>query len=129
MANILTFDTDLIFPETKVELDMSGATTPAEMIAKIQDNLLLTGLISTFCTAATAAIKTTKKSNKCSKNKKASVASSTNTDLVLSSVTFSENNFNILLMCLVQAMTLQQQSPPNNPSKEPTGGQNTDSQK
>jgi len=53
MENILAFDTDLIFPELKVELDMSGATTPADTIAKIQDDLLSTRLILTFQTMAT----------------------------------------------------------------------------
>jgi len=48
MANILTYDTDLIFPKTKLEMDLSGATTPTKMIAKIKNNLLSTGLISTF---------------------------------------------------------------------------------
>jgi len=52
MANILTFDTDLIFPEAKLELNMSGATTPADMIAKIQDDLLSTEPISTFQSTA-----------------------------------------------------------------------------
>jgi len=51
-TNILAFDTDLIFPKTKVELEMSGAMTPADMIAKIQDNFLSAGLISTFRTTA-----------------------------------------------------------------------------
>jgi len=35
MANILMYNTDLIFPETKMELDMSGASMPAATIAKI----------------------------------------------------------------------------------------------
>jgi len=48
MENILAFDTDLIFPESKVELNMCRATTPADMIAEIQDDLLLTSSISTF---------------------------------------------------------------------------------
>jgi len=48
MTNILTYNTDLIFPETKLELEMSGSMTPASMIAKIQDDLLSTGSISTF---------------------------------------------------------------------------------
>ncbi len=48
MANILTYDTDLIFPEMKLKMDMSGATTPAETIAKIQDDLLSMGSILTF---------------------------------------------------------------------------------
>jgi len=53
MANILMFDTDLIFLETWIEMDMSGKTTPAKTIAKLQDNLLLTGSISTFQMTAT----------------------------------------------------------------------------
>ena len=48
MENILAFDTDLIFPESKVELNMSGVSTPAATISKIQDNLLSTSSISTF---------------------------------------------------------------------------------
>jgi len=40
MVNILAYNTYLLFPKTKVELDMSGATTPADMIAKIEDDLL-----------------------------------------------------------------------------------------
>jgi len=48
MANILTYDTDLIFPETQLDFEIAGANTPAETITKIQDNLLSTGLISTF---------------------------------------------------------------------------------
>jgi len=54
MTNILMYDTDLIFPETKVELEISGSSTPASMIAKIQDDLLLTGSISTFRSMATS---------------------------------------------------------------------------
>jgi len=53
MENILTFDTDLMFPATKMIIDLSGATTPAETIAKIQDDLLLVSLILTFRTATT----------------------------------------------------------------------------
>jgi len=96
---------------------MSGATTPAETIAKIHDGLLLTSSILTFCTAATVATQTTEKSNKHSKPKKASEASSTNMDVVFSSVTFSENDLSSLLACLVQAMTLQQKSPPKKLTK------------
>jgi len=65
MTNILTFNMDLIFPETKIELEMSGALTPADMIAKIQDDLLSTGSISTFHTTATRNTQATKKSTKC----------------------------------------------------------------
>jgi len=42
MTNILTYDMDLIFPETKVELEILGSSALASMIAKIQDNLLST---------------------------------------------------------------------------------------
>ena len=53
MTNILTYDMDLIFPETKVELEILGLSTPASTIAKIQDDLLLTGSISNFQSMAT----------------------------------------------------------------------------
>jgi len=59
MANILTYDTDCIFPKTKSELVMVGATTLAKTIAKIQDNLLSTGSISTFRSMATTTMKHT----------------------------------------------------------------------
>jgi len=48
MENILTFNTDLMFPATKMIIDLSGAMTPAEMITKIQDDLLSVSLIPTF---------------------------------------------------------------------------------
>jgi len=96
MANILTFDMDLIFPETRIEMDMSGATTPAETIAKLQDNLLLTGLISTFHTMASKTSRATRKSSQ--KVKTTTASSSTNdTDSVLSSGTFSEQDLSFLL--------------------------------
>jgi len=59
MANILTNNTDLIFPETKLDLDMVGANTLAETIAKIQNDLLSTGSISTFRSMATTTMKHT----------------------------------------------------------------------
>jgi len=129
MVNILTYITDLIFPETKLEMDMSGATTPVEMIAKIQENLLSTGSISTFQTTATRASQGTKKSTWWTKTPTALDASTTDTDSVFSLVNFSEQDLSILLAQLVQAMTLHQKSPPQNQLKKPTSGQNTGSKK
>jgi len=48
MMNILMYNTDFIFPETKVEPEILGSSTLASTIAKIQDDLLSTGSISTF---------------------------------------------------------------------------------
>jgi len=98
-------------PETKPELDMSGATTPTETIAKIQDDLLSTGSISTFHTTMTHASCATQKSAKCTKTNIATDASTTNTYLVFNLVTLSENDLSILLAQLAQAVTLQQKSP------------------
>jgi len=50
---IQTFNTNLIFPETHAEMEMSGDTTPADTNAKIEDNLLSMQLISTFHTMTT----------------------------------------------------------------------------
>jgi len=97
MVNILTFDTDLIFPETRIEMDMSGKTTPAETITKLQDDLLSTGSISTFRTTATTTSRATRKSSR--KSKATTTSSSTNdTDSVLSSATFSEQELSFLLV-------------------------------
>jgi len=48
MENILTFNTDLMFPATKMIIDLSRATMLVEMIAKIQDDLLSASSILTF---------------------------------------------------------------------------------
>jgi len=64
MENILAFDTNLIFPKTKVVTDLSGASTPAEIIAKIQNDLLLKGCISMFCPNSTMILQAVHKSTK-----------------------------------------------------------------
>ncbi len=120
IANILTFDMDLIFLETKVELDMSRATTPAEMIAKIQDDLLSTSSISTFHTATTMATQTTKRVTSALNPKRPQKPH-------LPTLTQYSAQSHFLRMTL--ALTLQQKSPPKNSSKEPIRGQNTGSQK
>jgi len=89
MANILTYDADLIFPETKLDLDMVGATTPAKTIAKIQDDLLSTRSISTFRSTAAATTKqthATQKSTFCAKMPKSNATATTDTNLVISLV-------------------------------------------
>jgi len=96
MANILAFDTDLIFPKTRVEMDMLEATMLADTITKLQDDLLLTGSISTFCTMATKPSQATRKST-------TAASSTTNTDLVFSSATFSEKDLSFLIAQLMQA--------------------------
>jgi len=112
------------FPEMKVELEMSGAMTPADMIAKIQDDLLSTGSISTFCTATTRASQVTTKSTSCAKTNKGNDTSTTDTNSVFSLVTFSENDLSILLAWHAHAMTLQQTSSNKPNPKEQTQGQN-----
>jgi len=87
IGNVLTFNTDLIFPETRVKMDMSGATPLANTIAKIQDDLLSTGSISTFQMAATRAIHSMRKSTKQPQTGTATDSSTTNIDLVFSSAT------------------------------------------
>jgi len=122
MANILTYDTDLIFPETQLDLEMVGANTPAETIVKIQDDLLSTGLILTFQSTATATTKqtqVTRKSSSRTKTPKSNATATTDTDLVTSSVTLSEGDIQTLLFWLMQAMNMQQNNPKQ---KEQTGG-------
>jgi len=132
MSNILAYNTDLIFLKTKLELDMSRATTPAKTIAKIQDDLLSTGSISTFQSLAMAATKQSRamwKSMMRSKPTESSTNSNTNTNMVISLVTLSESNIQVLLTWLTQAMNLQNSNKNKTTSKEPTDSQNTGSQK
>jgi len=131
MTNILTYDTDLIFLETKVELEMSGSSTPASMIAKIQDDLLSTGSISTFRLSATSAstnTRTTRHSTTRSKATKSKTTTAKESDSFTSPGNLSESNLHILLTRLTQALTIQN-TVQLNTSKEPTGGQNTGSKK
>jgi len=129
MTNILTYDTDLIFPETKVELEMSGSTSLAPMIAKIQDDLLSTGSISTFRSLVTSASTNThamRCSTTRSKATKSKTTKATDSDSVTSSVNLSESDLHILLTRLTQALNVQIIAPLTT-NKEPTGGQNTGS--
>jgi len=129
MANILTYNMDLIFPETKLDLDMAGANTLAKTIAKIQDDLLSTGSISTFRSMATTTMKHTqaaKKSTSRAKTTKSNATASTNTDSVISLVTLSEGNIQTLLLGLMQAMNMQNN---NTKQNEQTRGQNAGSHK
>ncbi len=123
MVNILTFDTDLIFLEMRIEMDMSGKTTPAKTIAKLQDDLLLTGSISTFRMMATTKSRATRKSSQKS-NTTTTSSSTNNTDLVLSSATFSEQDLSFLLARLMQAMSVQQQQNKQTQNNKQTGGHN-----
>jgi len=63
MANILTFNMDLIFPAIKLELDL----LPMETIAILQIDLLSTGSISTFRTTATIATRANKRARNTTK--------------------------------------------------------------
>jgi len=126
MANIMAFDTDSMFPKTKIELEMSGATTPANTIMKIQDNLLSAGSISTFRTMATKATKNTWKS-KCVKINTPMASKTTDTELVFSASTLTEQDLGFLLTCLMQAM--QMQNGQNTNTNESTSNQKAGSQK
>jgi len=130
MLNILMYNTDLIFPETKVELKILGLSTPALTIANIQDDLLLTVSISTFQSMATTATTNTwamRQSNVHPKTIKAKTKA-TDSESVTSSVTLSESNIQILITRLTQALNMQNNAT-NNTTKEPTGSHNTGSKK
>jgi len=110
MANILTYNTDLIFSETNVELEMLGVSTPASTIAKIQDDLLSTGSISTFHSTMTSATTNTcamRCSTAQSKTTKPKANTTTKSDSVTSLVTLSESDLQILLTRLVQALHMK----------------------
>jgi len=109
MDNILSFDTDLMFPATKMIIDLSGATTLAETIAKIQDDLLSASSISTFWMAATKTSRATCKSTKWLQFNPTIKMAMSDMEKVFSTGTFSEKDLSFLLDCLLQAMKVQQQ--------------------
>jgi len=126
MDNILSFDTDLMFPATKMIIDLLGATTPAETIAKIQDDLLSASSISTFQTAATKTSRAMHKSMKRLQFDLTVETAMSKTDSVFSTGTFSEKDLSFLLDHLMQAMKVQHQSENQDSSKkEPPGGKVT----
>jgi len=118
MDNILLFDTDLMFPATKMSIDLLGATTLAETIAKIQDDLLSASSISTFWMAATKTSRAMCKSTKWLQFNSTIKTAMSDTDLVFSTGTFSEKDLSYLLNCLMQAMQVQQQSEKQDSSKK-----------
>jgi len=90
------------------------------------------GLISTFCSSATSPTTYTRAmqwSTMCSKTTKPKPNSTTDTNSVTSLVTLSESDIQILLTRLMQAINMKNNTNNNTPTKEPTGGQNTGSQK
>jgi len=130
MENILTFDTDLMFPATKMIIDLSGATTPAETIAKIQDDLLSASSISTFRTTATKTSRATRKSTKRLQFDPTVKTAMSDTDSVFSTGTFSEKDMSYLLDRLMKAMQVQQKPEAANLSqKKPPGGEVTGREK
>jgi len=129
MDNILSFDTDLMFPATKMIIDLSGATTLAETIAKIQDDLLSASSISTFRMAATKTSRATCKSTKWLQFNPTIKMAMSDMEKVFSTGTFSEKDLSFLLDRLMQAMKVQQQSEtPTSSQKEPPGGKVTGKQ-
>ncbi len=130
MENILTFDMDLMFPATKMIINLSGATTPAEMIAKIQDDLLSASSISTFQTTTTKTSRATWKSTKRLQFDPTVKTAMSDTDSVFSTGTFSEKDMSYLLDRLMKAMQVQQKTEAANLSqKKPPGGEVTGREK
>jgi len=126
MENILTFDMDLMFPPTKMIIDLSGATTPAETIAKIQDNLLSASSISTFRTAATKTSRAMWKSTKWLQFDLTVKTAMSYTDSVFSTGTFSDKDLTHLLDHLMKAMQVQNKTEAaNSLPKEPPSGDTT----
>jgi len=130
MTNILTYDMDLIFPETKVELEISGSSTLALTIAKIQDDLLLTGSISTFRSMATTATTLHGQRDEAMRTQKQSKLKQKQQTWRQSRALspLSESNIQILITRLTQALNMQNNATTNT-TKEPTSGQNTGSKK
>jgi len=118
MENILMFDTDLMFPATKMIIDLSGATTPAETIAKVQDNLLSVSSILTFQTAATKTSRAMWKSTKWLQFAPTIKTAMSDMDSVFSTGTFSEKDLSYLLDRLMKAMQVQQKPEAANSSKK-----------
>jgi len=118
MDNILTFNTALMFPAAKMITDLPRATTLAEMIANIQDDLLLASSISTFRTVATKTSRTMCKSTKRLQFNPTVKMAMSNIDLVFSIETFSEKDLSYLLNCLMQAMQVQQKLETKDSSKK-----------
>jgi len=122
MDNILTFDTNLMFPATKMIIDLSRATTPAETIAKIQDDLLSASSISMFRTAATKTSRATHKGTKHLQFDPTIKMAMSDTESVFSTGTFPEKDLSYLLNCLMQAMQVQQQPEATDSSKKELPG-------
>ena len=110
-------------------IDLSGATTLAETIAKIQDDLLSASSISTFWMAATKTSRAMRKSTKQLQFDPTIKTAMSNTESVFSTGTFSEKDLSFLLDCLLQAMKVQQQlETPTSLQKELPSGEVTGKQ-
>ncbi len=123
MASILTTDKDLIFPDKKVLVELPKPNQSNSDNSQGNDELLSTGLISTFRTSGTMQTQTTRKTKG-----KVKIPSTTNTvilntDTTISGSTLTEKDINFLLGRIMQALQLQNNS--SSLPSAPPGGDTT----
>jgi len=124
MALILRLDKDLIFPATKVVVDIPAAMAVMTQNAQgSPDPMSTTGSVSTFQTMGTTQTQTTRKTKGKVKIPSATCTITSGTDTTISASTFSEKDINYLLSRIMQALQLPDTKPP--PSKTPPGGNMT----
>jgi len=127
MASILQADKDLIFPTTKVIVDIPPMSTTNTDGPAINSDPLSTGSVSMFRTTGTTQTRSTRKT-KGKVNLPSSAATvASGTDTMLSASTFSEKDITYLLSCIMQALQLQTINPP--PTKTPPSGDTTGQEK
>ncbi len=123
MQSILKADSDLIFPEKKVIVDVPQTTTSMTGSSQGSDDMLSTSSISTFRTKGT----TTTRKSRATKGK-VKLPSATNTvasetDTTLSGSTLTEKDISLLLSRIMQALQLQNIA--TSTTSAPPGGDKT----
>jgi len=127
MASILQEDKDLIFPTTKVIVDLPPAETPCAASNQAETDPLSTGSVSTFRTTGTTTTKTTRKTKGKVKIPSTANTVASGTDTTLSASTFSEQDINYILSRILQALQFQNNN--NSSPNTPPGGEKTGSAK
>jgi len=127
MQSILKADSDLIFREKKVIVDVPHTTTTMTGSSQGSDDMLSTSSISTFRTKGT----TTTHKSRATKGK-VKLPSATNTvasetDTTLSGSTLTEKDISLLLSRIMQALQLQNIA--ISPTSAPPGGDKTGNSK
>jgi len=126
MAVILKADTDLIFVDKKVILNVPGNSTA--LSTQQHNDVMSTSSVSTFRTTGTTPSRTTRKTKTKIKIPSSNLSASSDTTTTLSTSIFSEKDIAFLIERIMQASMMLQPNTTQPTKHEPPGSEKTGKQ-